>query len=70
MKKQIAERRIDGIVHYVQSFCYRQIQDVIIKRELDVPVMTIEGNDPGGIDARTKIRIESFIEMLSERKNG
>lgn len=70
MKKQITERKIDGIIHYVQSFCYRQIQDVIIKRELDVPVMTIEGNDPGGIDARTKIRIESFIEMLTERKHG
>lgn len=70
MKKQISSRKIDGIIHYVQSFCYRQIQDVIIKRELGVPVMTIEGNDPGDVDARTKIRIESFIEMLEGKKNA
>ncbi|MBZ4672150.1 2-hydroxyacyl-CoA dehydratase [Deferribacterales bacterium Es71-Z0220] len=68
IKAQIADRKIDGIIHYVQSFCYRQIQDVIIKKSLDVPVITIEGNDPGNIDARTKIRLESFIEMLSEKK--
>jgi benzoyl-CoA reductase/2-hydroxyglutaryl-CoA dehydratase subunit BcrC/BadD/HgdB len=70
IKKQIEIRKIDGIIHYVQSFCYRQIQDVIIKKELNIPVMTIEGNDPGKIDARTKIRIESFIEMLESKKNA
>jgi len=68
IKKQIKKREIDGIIHYVQSFCYRQIQDVVIKKELDIPVITIEGNDPEGIDARTKIRLESFIEMLQGKK--
>ncbi len=70
IKKEIKSRNINGIIHYVQSFCYRQIQDVIIKKELPVPVLTIEGNDPGEIDARTKIRIESFIEMLYGKLNG
>jgi benzoyl-CoA reductase/2-hydroxyglutaryl-CoA dehydratase subunit BcrC/BadD/HgdB len=70
IKVQIKKRKINGIIHYVQSFCYRQIQDVIIKRELSVPVLTIEGNEPGEIDARTKIRIESFIEMLHGKLNG
>jgi benzoyl-CoA reductase/2-hydroxyglutaryl-CoA dehydratase subunit BcrC/BadD/HgdB len=69
IKNEIEKREIDGIIHYVQSFCYRQLQDVIIKKELKIPVITIEGNDPGNIDARTKIRLESFIEMLQE-KNG
>jgi benzoyl-CoA reductase/2-hydroxyglutaryl-CoA dehydratase subunit BcrC/BadD/HgdB len=68
IKKEIKLRELDGIIHYVQSFCYRQIQDVVIKREIDIPVITIEGNDPGPIDARTKIRIESFIEMLESKK--
>ncbi|BAI80702.1 2-hydroxyglutaryl-CoA dehydratase, D-component [Deferribacter desulfuricans SSM1] len=68
IKREIKNREIDGIIHYVQSFCYRQIQDMIIKEELDVPVITIEGNDPEGIDARTKIRLESFIEMLLSKK--
>ena len=70
IKKEIKARQITGIIHYVQSFCYRQIQDVIIRKELPVPVLTIEGNDPGEIDARTRIRIESFIEMLYGKLNG
>ncbi|MGA1846631.1 2-hydroxyacyl-CoA dehydratase family protein [Deferribacter abyssi] len=68
IKKEIVNREIDGIIHYVQSFCYRQIQDVIFKKELDIPIITIEGNDPESIDARTKIRLESFIEMLIGKK--
>ena len=68
IKKEIKRRELDGIIHYVQSFCYRQIQDVIIKKELNIPVITIEGNDPERLDARTKIRLESFIEMLETKK--
>lgn len=68
IQEQIKIRKIDGIIHYVQSFCYRQIQDILIKKHLDVPVLTIEGDSPGDIDGRTKIRIDSFIEMLEMKK--
>ncbi|HBV98626.1 MAG: 2-hydroxyglutaryl-CoA dehydratase [Peptococcaceae bacterium BICA1-7] len=61
---EIARRRIDGIIHYAQSFCYRQIEDMIIRKRLDVPVLTLEGDRPNGLDARTRLRIDSFIEML------
>ncbi|MGC8662782.1 MAG: 2-hydroxyacyl-CoA dehydratase family protein [Thermoplasmata archaeon] len=64
IKKEIKNRKIDGIIHYVQSFCHRQILDYVIKDSLNVPVLTIEGNRPGLLDERTKIRIESFIDML------
>lgn len=69
ISEQIKLRKIDGIIHYVQSFCYRQIQDILIRKSLDVPVLTIEGDAPGDIDGRTKIRIDSFIEMLEMKKN-
>jgi len=62
------ERKLDGIIHYVQSFCYRQIQDIIIKQKIDCPILAIEGDGPSGIDARTKIRIESFLEMLEAKR--
>lgn len=62
--KEIEKRKIDGIIHYAQSFCYRQIQDLIIRRKLNVPVLTIEGDRPVHLDARTKMRIDSFVEML------
>ncbi len=65
IKKQIELRKIDGIVHYTQAFCFRGIEDIVIRKELGVPVLTLEGDRPGGLDARTKLRVESFIEMLS-----
>jgi benzoyl-CoA reductase/2-hydroxyglutaryl-CoA dehydratase subunit BcrC/BadD/HgdB len=68
IQKAVEERKLDGIVHYVQSFCYRQMQDITIRRNIKCPILTIEGDAPGGIDARTKIRIESFLEMLAARK--
>jgi benzoyl-CoA reductase/2-hydroxyglutaryl-CoA dehydratase subunit BcrC/BadD/HgdB len=64
IKREIEGRELDGIIHYVQAFCFRQIEDIIIRNELDLPVLTIEGNRPGRIDLRTKIRIEAFLDML------
>lgn len=68
IQQAVDERKLDGIIHYVQSFCYRQMQDIIIRKNIKCPILTIEGDAPAGIDARTKIRIESFLEMLSARK--
>ncbi|MFZ5986091.1 MAG: 2-hydroxyacyl-CoA dehydratase family protein [Bacillota bacterium] len=65
IKDRIAERKIDGVIHYTQAFCFRGIEDIIIRRELDVPVLTLEGDRPGSLDSRTKLRIESFIDMIS-----
>jgi benzoyl-CoA reductase/2-hydroxyglutaryl-CoA dehydratase subunit BcrC/BadD/HgdB len=67
MKREISRRRIEGIVHYVQAFCYRVVEDVIMRETLGVPVLTIEGDLPRGLDARTKLRLEAFVEMLGNR---
>jgi benzoyl-CoA reductase/2-hydroxyglutaryl-CoA dehydratase subunit BcrC/BadD/HgdB len=64
IQAEIERRNLDGIIHYVQSFCFRQIEDIILREKLDVPILTIEGDKPGRIDARTRLRIESFLEML------
>ncbi|QJW45541.1 2-hydroxyacyl-CoA dehydratase [bacterium BFN5] len=64
IQTEIEKRNIDGIIHYVQSFCFRQIEDMIFREKLDVPILTIEGDKPGRVDARTKLRIDSFLEML------
>lgn len=62
--KEVELRRLDGIIHYAQSFCYRQIQDLIIRDQIKVPVLTLEGDKPLRLDARTKMRIDAFVEML------
>jgi len=64
IKRNIELRNIDAIIHYTQSFCFRGIEDIVIRKELGVPVLTLEGDKPGNIDARTKLRVEAFIEML------
>lgn len=66
IKKEVERRRISGLIHYTQSFCFRQIQDLIVRKHIDLPVLTLEGDTPMKLDARTKVRIESFVEMLSQ----
>lgn len=68
IRQEIARRRIDGIIHYVQSFCFRQIQDILLKRAVDVPVLTMEGDKPAPLDARSRLRLEAFVETLVARK--
>lgn len=65
IKAQAALRGLDGLIHYTQTFCYRQMQDVLIKEMIDLPVLTLEGDAVGPVDGRVKVRIEAFIEMLS-----
>ena len=59
-------RQLDAIIHYTQSFCYRQIEDLIIRQKLNYPILTLEGENPTGLDARTKMRLESFLQMLRD----
>jgi benzoyl-CoA reductase/2-hydroxyglutaryl-CoA dehydratase subunit BcrC/BadD/HgdB len=60
----VKEREIQGLVHYTQSFCFRQIEDLILREKVAVPILTIEADRPGRVDARTKVRMEAFVEML------
>ena len=62
---ETGRRGVDGVIHYVQSFCFRQIEDMIIRKKLPFPILTLEGDKPGPLDERTKIRLEGFIEMLA-----
>lgn len=70
IKAQLARRHVDGVIHYVQAFCFRQIQDSIIRRELDCPLLTLEGDMPGPLDGRNKLRLEAFLETLQARHGG
>jgi benzoyl-CoA reductase/2-hydroxyglutaryl-CoA dehydratase subunit BcrC/BadD/HgdB len=66
---EIGKRKVDGVIHYVQSFCFRQIEDMVIRDKIKLPVLTLEGDKPSRLDARTKIRIEGFIELLADRRS-
>jgi benzoyl-CoA reductase/2-hydroxyglutaryl-CoA dehydratase subunit BcrC/BadD/HgdB len=64
IKIEIKKRKLDAVISYSQSFCHRQIDNILIKKYVDIPVLTIEGDQPGVLDARTKLRLESFLDML------
>jgi benzoyl-CoA reductase/2-hydroxyglutaryl-CoA dehydratase subunit BcrC/BadD/HgdB len=70
IQKAISERAIDGIVHYTQSFCFRQIEDMIFRKKLTIPIFTIEGDQPALLDGRTRLRISAFIEMIRRNRGN
>lgn len=70
IRREISRRKIDGLIHYVQSFCFRQIEDPLFKKSFAIPTLTIEGDQPSALDSRNRMKIEVFIEMLRLRKAG
>ncbi|RJQ32410.1 MAG: 2-hydroxyacyl-CoA dehydratase [Peptococcaceae bacterium] len=64
IQREASRRELDGIIHYAQSFCFRQIEDLIIRKKIKLPVLTLEGDNPGRLDARTRLRLDVFLEML------
>ena len=66
--EQIDLRQIDGIIHYTQTFCFRQIEDLIYREKIKIPFLTVEGEGPGKLDGRSRMRIEAFINMLKYKK--
>ena len=54
-----------ALVHYVQSFCHRQIEDRLWREGVKVPILTLEADRPGKVDERTRTRIEAFMEQLT-----
>ncbi len=63
---QLELRNIDGLIHYTQTFCYRQIEDLIYRQKIKVPFLTLEGDKPGQMDARSRMRVEAFVSMLKK----
>jgi len=70
LKKQIEVRKLDGIIHYTQAFCYRAVEDIVLKEKLSIPILNIEGDQLNSLDARTKLRLEAFLDMLSDLKEA
>ncbi|TCK92818.1 benzoyl-CoA reductase/2-hydroxyglutaryl-CoA dehydratase subunit BcrC/BadD/HgdB [Natranaerovirga hydrolytica] len=68
LKKEISKRKIDAIIHYTQAFCHRAIEDIYLKNKLDIPILHIEGDKINTLDARTKLRIEAFLDMILDTK--
>lgn len=64
VKEHARQRGIQGVIHYVQSFCHRQIEDRLWREGLEMPILTLEADRPGAVDERTRTRIEAYMERL------
>ncbi|HOE90983.1 MAG TPA: 2-hydroxyacyl-CoA dehydratase [Candidatus Cloacimonadota bacterium] len=64
INQEIERRQLDGIISYTQSFCHRQLDHLLLKKHLKCPILQLEGDQPGSLDERSKIRLESFLEMF------
>jgi benzoyl-CoA reductase/2-hydroxyglutaryl-CoA dehydratase subunit BcrC/BadD/HgdB len=65
VKRECQRRELRGLIHYAQTFCHRQIEAIIFREGLGLPVITIEADRPGPLDARTQTRLEAFLEQLA-----
>lgn len=64
IQEAVKQRNIQGFIHYVQSFCHRHIHDSIIRKHIQLPILTLDCDRPGPLDGAMKTRIEAFVEML------
>jgi benzoyl-CoA reductase/2-hydroxyglutaryl-CoA dehydratase subunit BcrC/BadD/HgdB len=70
IKAETKRRRVDGIIHYIQAFCHRGIGDIIFRESLDLPVLTIEGNQEFLLTQHSRTRIEAFLDMIKRWKRN
>jgi len=67
---ELRRRQADGVIHYVQAFCHRGIGDIIFRDAIDLPILTLEGNDDFFLTQHTKTRVEAFLDMLQRRQRS
>ncbi|MBU1628285.1 2-hydroxyacyl-CoA dehydratase, partial [bacterium] len=68
INEQIRIRELDGIIHYSQAFCSRQLDDLIFRKKLDLPILTIEADRPGSLSPKNHVKLEAFIDSLLKLK--
>ena len=67
LKRELNKRRIDGIVHYTQFTCHHILEDGLFRQELDWPMLTVQGDLPGGTPAQIRLRLEALGELLGSK---
>ena len=62
---ELERRDVHLLISYIQSFCHLQIDNILLKKYLKQPFLTLEGDRPEPMDSRTLLRLESFFEVHS-----
>jgi benzoyl-CoA reductase/2-hydroxyglutaryl-CoA dehydratase subunit BcrC/BadD/HgdB len=67
---ELRQRRIDGVVHYVQAFCHRGIADIVFRHEINLPILTLEGNADYLLTEHLRTRIEAYLDLVRRRNRA
>jgi predicted CoA-substrate-specific enzyme activase len=57
-------RGLDGFVVYEQLFCHHGVTASLPAEHLGVPVLRLEGGEPGALEPRDLLRLEAFVNSL------
>jgi benzoyl-CoA reductase/2-hydroxyglutaryl-CoA dehydratase subunit BcrC/BadD/HgdB len=66
---ELKERRVDGVIHYVQAFCHRGIGDIVMRENIKLPMLTVEGNTEYNLTQHLKTRLEAFLDVVKRRRD-
>lgn len=64
IQREIRRRSLQGLIHYAQTFCHRQLETLILRPSLSIPLLTIEADKPGRLEPRTRTRLQAFLEQM------
>jgi len=68
LKPILEERGVEAIIHYTQYACHHTLEDSLIRKFFNKPVLTIQGDLPGQMPEGVALRIESLAQMLIHRR--
>jgi len=66
---ELERRRVDGVIHYVQAFCHRGIGDIVLRKYIGLPMLTVEGNTDYNLTQHMKTRLEAFLDVVKRQKD-
>ena len=66
---ELKERRVDGVIHYVQAFCHRGIGDIVLREHIKLPMLTVEGNNEYNLTQHLKTRFEAFLDVVKHHRD-
>lgn len=67
LQKELEKRKVDGVIHYTQFACHHMLEDEVLRKNLDYPMLTIQGDLPGKTPEQIKLRLEAFREVIERR---
>ena len=64
---EIERRNIHGIIHYIDITGQAFADEMLFRREIGLPILTVEGGNSLVVNVKTITQISNFVNMLKEK---